>query len=294
MVYYRAALQYAFFIAQMIPFIYASDCDCQQVSNWEDFRQTILRADQNSVDEGQQVLVKFCPFSIEKVHTSGTNFWKSNVPITRPMNIVCEKNNADDACEINIVGPSCGTDQNCGRNLFAIRSDNVYLDGFRIKKAKDNIVTVFKDLSNVKLIDMQVYGSSVPPASKPWNELGLIVVRERSNVQIISSTFNWNSATVLHNSGTTTIYSTNMNNNRKWKDGSKTGAIYNKSKITLIDSNFHRNEDSIGSAIYSENSGTVYDGGLNCSSGQVCNGVHVVNGNDGLDCILLTSFQCSS
>jgi hypothetical protein len=113
--------KYVSFLAYFIQSIYASECDCQQVSSWEEFRQTILRANQNMVDEGQ-VLVKLCPFSIEKVHNADTNFLEFNVPITRPMHIACEKNSNDDVCEISIVGPSCGIDQDCGKHLFAIRS----------------------------------------------------------------------------------------------------------------------------------------------------------------------------
>lgn len=100
-------------------------------------------------------------------------------------------------------------------------ADNVYLDGFRIRNAKDIVVHVGRRLSNVKLIDMIILRSTISPVSNPSNERGLIVVSRRSEVQIISSKFHWNTATVLYNDGITTVHSTNMKNNRKRSNGSK-------------------------------------------------------------------------
>ena len=97
-----------------------ASCECTKIASWEDLRHHILAL--NKVDTQRQLKLLLCPFNIKKSQDEETNHWMQFIPIKSPIHIQCQKLNADDKCAIEIDGPKCGANANCGRKLFRIKS----------------------------------------------------------------------------------------------------------------------------------------------------------------------------
>ena len=97
-----------------------ASCECTKITNWDDLRHQVLAL--NKVDTERQLKLLLCPFEIKKYQDEDTNHWMQFIPIKSPIHIQCQKLNPDDKCVIEISGPRCGTNVNCGRKLFRIKS----------------------------------------------------------------------------------------------------------------------------------------------------------------------------
>ncbi len=105
----------------------STDCDCHKITSWDDLQQLIRDANHSGGDGEDSSLTKqkkivLCPFWIEKSHDKDTNHWLHFIPIKKPMHIVCQKQSSTDSCTIDITGPTCGKNKNCGRQLLKIKS----------------------------------------------------------------------------------------------------------------------------------------------------------------------------
>uniref|UniRef100_A0A7S3QFX5 Pectate lyase n=1 Tax=Chaetoceros debilis TaxID=122233 RepID=A0A7S3QFX5_9STRA len=267
-------------------------CQCQTVTSWTDLQIIIREANKSptgGIVEVEQKKVILCPFSIEKIHDATTNHWKHFIPIKKPMHIVCQKHNPGEACVVDVVGPTCRPDQNCGKQLFKIKSDDVFIEGIMFRNAKDNIVHVDPGVRNAKLIDFEIYGSYAPGGKKTSID-GLIVTAPDSSLQILRGRFKWNFATVLYNRGDTVVYDTQFKANRNRRADSKGTAIYNRmvGVTTIVSSSFENNVSENGPAIYAVEGG-VMDAGMNCASKNTsskegsasvdCDGIEFENGS---------------
>ena len=89
---------------------------------------------------------------------------------------------------------------------------NVTIDGLKITQAKDNIINVDKDAKNIRIIDMEVFKSSIP--GNNYNApTGLISISPEASVQIIDSIFAWNQASIVENKGSLLIHGSQMKGN---------------------------------------------------------------------------------
>lgn len=95
-------------------------CSCKKVKSWTDLQLIVREANNQRAVEQRKVIL--CPFSIEKYHDANTNHWQHFIPIKKPMHIVCQKHNPGEACVVDVVGPTCMSGQNCGKQLFKIKS----------------------------------------------------------------------------------------------------------------------------------------------------------------------------
>ena len=111
-----------------------ASCECTKITNWDDLRHQVLAL--NKVDTERQLKLLLCPFEIKKYQDEDTNHWMQFIPIKSPIHIQCQKLNPDDKCVIEISGPRCGTNVNCGRKLFRIKSGMWILWHFQMMKCK--------------------------------------------------------------------------------------------------------------------------------------------------------------
>jgi hypothetical protein len=102
----------------------AADCSCKQVTSWDDLRALILEAnnehDETPSSPPQNILL--CPFYIQKEIDENTDHWAEFLNIKVPMNIVCKKERASDACWVEVVGEKCAFNENCGRAMIKVSS----------------------------------------------------------------------------------------------------------------------------------------------------------------------------
>ena len=109
-----------FFLAATLVGRVRASCECTKINNWDDLRNYVLAL--NKVSEERQLKLLLCPFEITKHQNEDTNHWMEFIPINNPIHIQCQKLKPDDKCTIEIDGPRCGTNANCGRKLFRIKS----------------------------------------------------------------------------------------------------------------------------------------------------------------------------
>jgi len=259
------------------------------MNSWNDLRSLIVEAnaagaaaaalESPAAPTAQNLLL--CPFHIKKEIDENTNHWAEFLNIKTPMNIVCKKERPSDACWVEVVGEKCTFNENCGRAMIKVSSDDVTIDGLKISKARDNVIAVSTDMKRIRLIGLEFYGSNIPGNDSDLPD-GLISINARASVHIIDSTFAWNQATVVENKGSLVIHKSRFSHNRVRTQGTMGGAIANKGagNIVMISSIFTGNRASIGPAIYSVNTNVV-DGGLNCASlnkefktWNECNGIY--------------------
>jgi hypothetical protein len=67
-----------------------------------------------------QIDLPLCPFNIGKYHNSQTQHWSEIIYVGSPIHIYCKKETPSDQCSITVTGDACGTNQNCGRQLFKV------------------------------------------------------------------------------------------------------------------------------------------------------------------------------
>lgn len=266
-------------LALVVVKVHCGDCSCKQVSSWEDLKSIIQEANTNETTSPQTLIL--CPFRIQKQIDENTNHWGEFLNIRKPMHIVCQKERPSDRCWVEVVGETCPFNQNCGRAMIKISSDDVTIDGLKITRARDNIIVVAVDKKRVRLIDIEIFGSNVP-GNDSGAPTGLITINTRASVHILESVFAWNQASVVENKGSLVIHSSRLNDNRVRTQETQGGAIINKAggNVVLISTSLYGNRAQVGPAIFSDNRLDVVDGGLNCASENTefrtlneCNGV---------------------
>ena len=208
-----------FYLALLFTVVARSDatsCECNKINSWEELRSLILV--HNKIESSVQQKILLCPFSIKKTITKETNHWDEFIPINAPMHLSCHKESASDACSIVIEGEKCEFEENCGRQMIKIKSSEFYtlsklrlissyerlanltlshndvigdvtIEGLKITKAKDNIISTEKNLQNINLIDLAFYQNSVPGSLGYSN--ALISVGGGTSLQILYSEFGW-------------------------------------------------------------------------------------------------------
>lgn len=274
------------FVCLHIHVTLAEEVECLEINDWDSLRQVIFKANNHPKNTHRygsydQAHILLCPFEITKEFDEHTNHWLSFIKILKPMHIQCHKTRDIDVCSVNIVGPQCFNGDNCGRRLFKIESDNVWIEGITIKSAEDNIFFISDDRKNIKLIDIKVLNSRVPTDKTAHTSSGLIMTSRNSNVQMIDCYFGENKSTVLTNKGDLLLINSQFKNNEGTeiiKNRSKAGAVYNHGSLTIAGNKFDDNKAAKGPAIYSKKSKDVYDAGGNCASnnaGKVdsCDGI---------------------
>ena len=106
-------------VAALVEQVRAS-CECTKLNSWDDLRNYVLAL--NKVSTERQLKLLLCPFEIRKYQTEQTNHWTEFIPVNNPIHIQCQKLKPDDKCTIEIDGPRCDTNENCGRKLFRIKT----------------------------------------------------------------------------------------------------------------------------------------------------------------------------
>lgn len=216
-----------------------ANCECNEVDSWDGFKDLVVAVNENQVESSSPQKIVLCPFKITKVIDENTDHWDEFLPIKKPMHITCHKQKPEDRCWIEIEGgDKCTFNQNCGRAMIKIRSseyfawielnlknvpiiltsdqsrpiDDVTIDGLKITQAKDNIINIDKDSKNIRIIDMEVFKSTIP--GNNYNApTGLISIGPEASVQIIDSLFAWNQASIVENKGSLLIHGSKMRNN---------------------------------------------------------------------------------
>jgi len=279
-------------LSTLIPLAYSSTCQCIQISSWQELRQQIFNLEMKYLEEKYDGVTQehmlLCPFNITKMHTQNSNHWTEFIPIRFPVHIQCHKLALDAECLISVTGPKCSGSQNCGRHLFRIESDNVWLEGLSIKNAKDNVIFVKRNQKNAKLIEMSFYNNQVPRGQ--WDS-ALIASGTNTTTHIIMNQFSKNMATTVRNGGQMIITSSKFKNNmgaslHKNVRKNNRGAILNRGELILTGNTFLNNTADIGPAVFSSND-HVYDTGKNCATG---NKYSKINGK--CDGVQWVSAQC--
>lgn len=224
----------------------------------------------------EQLNLPLCPFNIGKYHKDDTNHWSEIIYIPSPVHIYCKKENPSDLCAITVTGRQCGKNKNCGRQLFKIMSDDVWLQGITINHAKDVVVNVDKGKHNSKLIDMEFVGNYVPEVnSNNRVSAGVVLTELDSSLEVLRSTFKWNQATAIYSRGSLVVYDSYFHGNIRSEVLGKGGAIFSTGEVILSKSSFLYNwggEDH--RAIWSTNDKAL-DAGGNClkSKNGGCQGI---------------------
>jgi len=89
---------------------------------------------------------------------------------------------------------------------------DVTIDGLKITQAQDNIINIDSDVKNIRIIDMEVFKSTIP-GNKYGAPTALINIGLRASVQIINSLFSWNKASIVENRGSLMIHGSTMRHN---------------------------------------------------------------------------------
>lgn len=132
-------LNYSSIILSLVPKVHSSDCSCKQVTSWEDLKALISEANNAhlAAQESQEVAaasspplqqtILLCPFRIKKEVDASTNHWAEFLNIKAPMNLVCKKEQASDACWVEVFGEKCSFNENCGRAMIKVSSGELVL-----------------------------------------------------------------------------------------------------------------------------------------------------------------------
>lgn len=115
---------YSALLSTLVAQVYATSCECKEVTSWEDFRSLIVKANENGSQSPENLLL--CPFHIKKIIQKDVDYWEVFAPIKKPMHISCQKQSSSDECWIEVEGDKCQFNENCGRQMIKIRSSEYH------------------------------------------------------------------------------------------------------------------------------------------------------------------------
>jgi len=220
----------------------------------------------------------FVPLTSQSIMMRNTFHWSEIIYIEVPIHMYCKKENPSDLCAVTITGGQCEKNQNCGRHLFKIMADDVWLQGIQINHAKDVAINVDKGKKNAKLIDMTFIGNYVPDTDTDDRVSAAVILMElNSSLEVLRSTFKWNRATSIYSRGSLIVYDSYFYGNTRSKVLGKGGAIFSTGELVLSKSSFLYNwggDDHL--AIWSTNLNAL-DAGGNCLKTRWGDGCHGIN-----------------